>query len=606
MNFIDLTEDDDEVVIIGEECNGKSNDGSLSRCEGGGSKRKQIQCQKLEKSKRPHLDGTLFRKKQGAGMEQRKPPKKNVLKEQDAKIKYQPIGIEYSVDVIDMVDFVDQSQDSLDNRLESTVAKPKVGTGDQHENIESKETSRDLFIFFSADKKPSLKSTTTAGSSVANNQIFPSNHKDAKRRRSLQEFCIHDPNARDESELHSGLRNSRLKGEESDFTCEEKTPKPKAIIIDLEALEDEENYESTVKEDSSNRSREQHQVKIVKHPVVHESERKNTIETQVNTLQIISPQVIICGQETKDEAVKLRSVMNEKGNNIKEMKIDEKSRISPAKKPSQSLSENMLNGEGRSTSKRLIPDDVRKGDKGIISSRQVSSYEKHDVQKNIESYVSPIPQGQKTNDESQSNVILIDDCSEKEEKRNCNSSQPNFILIDDSSDEDEDQPFESVELRNTKKTSVKEKHARPNPKCVSQPSPYPSQDTKFRSERSFNYQRSNEEALAEQERLFSQSAARLHNHQPFLQEMQRQNKVGSTWKGPTFTVPVPPDKLNDQHWKWPCIHARLGLPKNANSDCIKKQYRKLALCYHPDKCRLPDATLRFQAVTEAYTKLKKT
>eukprot|EP00546_Thalassionema_frauenfeldii_P016473 CAMPEP_0178899240 /NCGR_PEP_ID=MMETSP0786-20121207/2785_1 /TAXON_ID=186022 /ORGANISM="Thalassionema frauenfeldii, Strain CCMP 1798" /LENGTH=468 /DNA_ID=CAMNT_0020570065 /DNA_START=40 /DNA_END=1448 /DNA_ORIENTATION=+ len=466
MNFIDLTEDDDEVIIISKECYGRSNDGTLSRCEGGGSKRKQIQYRKLEKSKRPHLDGTLFRKKKGAGMEL-KPPNKNVPKEQDAERKYQPIGIEYSVDVVDMVDFAEQSQDSLDNRLESNVATPKIGTGDQHERIESKETSQDLFITSSADKKASLIATKTAGSSVAKNQI-PSNHDDAKSRRSLQEFCIHGPKARDESELNNGLRNSRLKGAESDFASEEKTPKPKAIIIDLDALEDEENYESTVQEESSNRS----QVKVAKHPAVHENERKNTLEKKDSTLQIIYTQ---CGQETKDNEVKLKSVMNEKGNNVKEIKIDEKTRISAAKEPSRSLSENMQNGQGRST---CITDSAR----------------------------------EETNDASQSNVILIDDCSENEEKSNCNSSQPNFILIDDSSDEDEDQPFESVELCNTKKKSVKERHSQPNPKCVSQPSLYPSQDTKFRSERSYNYQRSNEEALAEQERLFSQSAARLHNH----------------------------------------------------------------------------------------------
>jgi molecular chaperone DnaJ len=47
----------------------------------------------------------------------------------------------------------------------------------------------------------------------------------------------------------------------------------------------------------------------------------------------------------------------------------------------------------------------------------------------------------------------------------------------------------------------------------------------------------------------------------------------------------------------------LGVPKNASADEIKKAYRKLALQFHPDRNKDPEATERFKEISEAYAVL---
>lgn len=51
---------------------------------------------------------------------------------------------------------------------------------------------------------------------------------------------------------------------------------------------------------------------------------------------------------------------------------------------------------------------------------------------------------------------------------------------------------------------------------------------------------------------------------------------------------------------FPNYYQRLGISRNASKEEIKKAFRKLALEFHPDKNKRPDAHEKFIAINEAY------
>eukprot|EP00304_Pavlova_gyrans_P000811 CAMPEP_0206048130 /NCGR_PEP_ID=MMETSP1466-20131121/23257_1 /ASSEMBLY_ACC=CAM_ASM_001126 /TAXON_ID=44452 /ORGANISM="Pavlova gyrans, Strain CCMP608" /LENGTH=208 /DNA_ID=CAMNT_0053423165 /DNA_START=10 /DNA_END=633 /DNA_ORIENTATION=+ len=51
------------------------------------------------------------------------------------------------------------------------------------------------------------------------------------------------------------------------------------------------------------------------------------------------------------------------------------------------------------------------------------------------------------------------------------------------------------------------------------------------------------------------------------------------------------------------LYERLGVDRSASADDVKRAYRVLALRCHPDKTSDPDATAKFQRISEAYAVL---
>ena len=165
------------------------------------------------------------------------------------------------------------------------------------------------------------------------------------------------------------------------------------------------------------------------------------------------------------------------------------------------------------------------------------------------------------------------------------SWQSTVIIIDSSDDEDESAPWYSMQSKPRKRVRA------PPPsssfKRYQKRSPL---EQHLRNIGQYNFNFSEEEAQREQERLLREAAARVR-------EEATRNRAGISQ--PASDV----NELNQDHWKSPDMYVRLGLARGAPIQLVKRQYRRLALLYHPDKSKYVHTTARFQAVTEAYKHL---
>ena len=235
--------------------------------------------------------------------------------------------------------------------------------------------------------------------------------------------------------------------------------------------------------------------------------------------------------------------------------------------------------------------------------------------------------------------------------RSMASTSPNFVVIDDSSS-DSDSPYgrpsppttKTSDLKGETKNAVTEtsetminntseeggsengskrrrrkKSGRPRKVSTGQKDANNNSngdDLKFRNDRDYNYQISQEAALEMQEKLFRDAAARLRQQQAPAQHSHHQNFTqvdsngvhdGLATGAPPFENPVFDVATQfPSHWTWKDPYACLGLPPNASLSLVKSQYRRLAKLYHPDKSQLPNTGSKFHGIALAYRKLTKT
>lgn len=109
---------------------------------------------------------------------------------------------------------------------------------------------------------------------------------------------------------------------------------------------------------------------------------------------------------------------------------------------------------------------------------------------------------------------------------------------------------------------------------------------------------------AEEERI-KQQQARYYEWQRQWEEQFRQNWYRQNYQGHQggysgYGGQSYGSSSSDFKYKYEKSCDILGVPYNADKQEIKSAYRKKAKEYHPDLCKLPDATKIFQEITAAY------
>jgi hypothetical protein len=121
--------------------------------------------------------------------------------------------------------------------------------------------------------------------------------------------------------------------------------------------------------------------------------------------------------------------------------------------------------------------------------------------------------------------------------------------------------------------------------------------------RTWTYGWSCDAAMKEQERLFQASAAKMRSQttarvtKPVTTSVARNQIVKFQQVVPNIAEKYP------SHWQFSNHSARMGVPEGSPGSVIKKQYRRLALLYHPDKSQLANTVTKFQNITESYRAL---
>jgi DnaJ-domain-containing protein 1 len=166
----------------------------------------------------------------------------------------------------------------------------------------------------------------------------------------------------------------------------------------------------------------------------------------------------------------------------------------------------------------------------------------------------------------------------------------NFILIDDSSDDDD------IIVVEDRKPAAKRKRSGPEIYKNIKTQTQVKSSQSFNHDIGYNFYMSQDDAAALQDRMLRESAERLM--------AQVSLDVGRRSEVPLICHPMLDiAQQYPEHWTWNEPYSCLGLPLKADFILVKKHYRALARCYHPDKSKQANTSNKFHGIARAYRKL---